>query len=195
MVAMNRLRVEWSGTVVVGGGLSTFYWDPATGAGAAGHIKTFFNSIKTAFPTGITWTINDTGDQIDPVNGNLVGTWSAAGTGGTVTSSGGPNFAVGVGTRVKWNTGGIYRGRRVRGSTFLVPLLANAYTSTGVLDPAYVSTIQTAAAALVAANPGLLVYSREADADAHHPHTDGQSNFIVSAQTPNKVSWLISRRT
>lgn len=195
MATINRLRVSWSGSPVTGPGLSTFYFDPATGGGAADDVETFFNAIKTAFPNGISWTIPSNGDQIADSTGELTGVWSAPGEGGVVTSSGGANWAQGVGMRVRWNTAGIYRGRRVKGTTFLVPLLANAYTSDGTLDNAYVSTVQTAAAAMIAANPGFVVWSRPVPVGPGGPATVGESNFVTSASAVDGISWLRSRRT
>jgi len=112
-----------------------------------------------------------------------------------VTSGGTANFANGVGIRVKWSTAGIYRGRRVKGSWFGVPLVSGVYLSDGTIDNATVATFQAAATALIAANPGLLVYSRKAAADAHHGATDGEFNVITAGTAVDKVSWLRSRRT
>lgn len=193
---MQRLRVPWAGSPVVGAGLSTFYQATPGDAGFADDIVAFFTAIRNHIPAGITWVVPNNGDVIEATNGELQGEWTAVGTGGVVTSNGTANFAAGVGARVVWNTGGIYRGRRVRGSTFLCPLVASAYPSNATLDDTIVAALNTAANALVTANTSLVVYSRavEADPDNDIIGSDGEFNDITSATVPDKVTWLRSRR-
>lgn len=189
MPTLMRLRVPWSGSPVVGGGISTFYHLTAGTIGYADDVADFFTAIRNGVPAGITWQVPSSGDTILDSTGELNGTWSEPGTGGTVTSAGTVNFANGVGARVVWNTNGIFRGRRVKGATFIVPLVSGVYLSDGTLDNATVATFQAAADALVAARPNLVIWSRPVDA------TPGESNAITSAVAVDKVSWLRSRRT
>lgn len=195
MAELMRLRVPWNGSPVVGGGLSTFYKTTTGGIGWADAISDFFTAIRTLVPAGITWNVPSSGDSIDDDEGELTGTWSEPGTGGIVTSAGTANFASGVGARVVWNTGGIFAGRRVKGSTFLCPLVASVYPDNNTLQDSAVTTLQAAADGLVAADMDLVVWSRHAAATANHGELTGESNAITSATVPDKVSWLRSRRT
>lgn len=197
MADLLRLRVVWSGSPVVGGGLSTFYHQAGGTVGIADDIVDFFTAIRNHFPAGITWNVPSSGDMITDTNGELNGTWSEPGTGGIVTSNGTANFASGVGGRVVWNTGGIYRGRRVRGATFLAPLVASVYPSNNTLDDTVVGSLQAAADALVIARPLMTIWSRPVpeSAPGAGDDTDGENNVITSARVPDLVSWLRSRRT
>lgn len=187
MYPMDRIRVVWSGSNTTGTGLSTFYFAGSSADPAA--VYNFFNAIKGAFAPNITWTIPGTGDQIDSETGDLVGTWTAAG-GGVVNSSGAGAFTRGAGCRVVWNTNGIFRGRRVRGSTYLTGLYGGVYDSNGQIGSATVGSVQTAATALLAAtSPNLGVWSRP------RLGTPGEFNTIVGSSVPSAVSWLRTRRT
>lgn len=184
---MDRLRVAWSGTGLVGPGLTTFYF---AGASAnPGAVKTFFTSIAAMCYSGITWTIPNSGDVIDSETGNLTGAWSGSG-GGTVTGSGATAYVQGAGLRVRWDTAGIFRGRRVRGSTYITSLVTGTFDASGVPQASTRSTLQTAASALVTAAGGnLVVWSRPVGGTA------GEANAVTSASVPAALSWLRTRRT
>lgn len=190
MAQIQRMRVPWTGDVVTGGGLSTFYFtDTSTPSAMTGAVNSFFTAIRTLFPTGIAWGIPSFGDIINDGDGQLVGTW-AGGTASSVASSGGANaYAAGVGCRVTWPTNSIFRGRRVKGSTFLVPLITTTYETNGTIGPTPLSTIGTAAAAFQATPSSIpVVWSRPG------PGFAGQSALVVGSSVPDKVSWLRSRR-
>ena len=189
MANIDRLRVAWSGAPVVGAGLSTFYFGPGHGAGMPGAVKAFFTAIKATVPGGVTWTIPNGGDTIDDTSGTLVGAWTDTG-GGTVTSGGtGVNFALGVGGRIVWETAGIFKGRRVRGSTFIVPLVIDYFEGAGAISSVALTNWAGSAAALISAAPSLRVWSRPSGGVA------GASSTVTSATTPDAVSWLRGRRT
>ena len=187
MYPMDRVRVEWGGGATTGPGLSTFYF---AGASAdPGALYAFFNALKGAFAPGITWTIPNNGDSIDSETGDLVGAWSATG-GGVINSTGAGSFTRGAGFSVVWNTAGIFRGRRVRGRTFMTGLYGGAYDGNGEVGTATVSAATTAASALIAAtSPNLGIWSRP------RLGTAGEFNSITSSSVSQDVSWLRSRRT
>lgn len=184
---MNRVRVPWNG---LGGlpGLSTFYFD-VTSTTAVADTFAFFNAIKAKFPAPLSWSIPGSGDQIDGANGNLIGTWTMTG-GGTVNAVNTAAFAAGVGARVQWLTASIIGGRRVRGSTFLVPLLAAEYDSGGTINDTDLASMQTAVNTF-AAGGDLYVWHRPSSPGA----TDGVSVPVTAGLIPDKVSTLRSRRT
>jgi hypothetical protein len=188
MAALARLRVTWTGTPVVGTGLSTFYSQGTFAAGDAGDIKAFFTAVKATFPSGITWTIPNSYDIIEDTSGVLLGGGTTTG-GGTETSGGtGTNFVQGAGGRVVWNTNGIFKGRRVRGSTFMVPLVADYWEGANAISSVATGNWSTAAAALIAAVPTLSIWSRPSGGVA------GEQNLVTSATIPDKTSWIRSRR-
>lgn len=186
---MKRHRVSWSGTPVTGPGLSTFYEAPSSAVGGADDIQAFFEAIKAYVPTGVQWTIPSNGDLIESTTGALAGSWSDPGTGGTVTATGLGQFANGVGTRIVWNTDGLFHDRRVKGSTFIVPLVVSAYEGAGNITSGALAALQAAADGLVAAMPDMKIWSNPRGG------VDGEVSQVLSATVPDRVSWLRSRRT
>jgi len=188
MANLARVRTVWSGTPVIGGGVSTFYFDEAH-TGFVADLHNFWAALGIRVKTGVTWTTAPTGDLIDVATGELSGTWTD-GVISIVNASSANNYAAGVGARISWPTSGIRNGRRVKGSTFVVPLTTDCYEADGTIGAAYLGTIQTAATNLLAASAGnQRVYSRPA------PSLSGQANTVIDAVAPDKVSWLRSRRT
>ena len=57
------------------------------------------------------------------------------------SGSGQGGFAAGVGARVVWETGAVRNGRRVRGSTFVVPIWSSAYETNGTLHTATINDL------------------------------------------------------
>jgi len=183
-----KLQIPWTGNVVTGGGVSTLYLDE----GASGFVSafaTFFDTVKVSFPAGLTWTIPSSGDLVDVATGGLSGSWSEGST-TVVNATSAQDYAAGVGARIKWVTSGIVNGRRVRGSTFLCPLAVDRYGSDGSLDDAYRSAFYTAAnTALGAITGDLMIWHRPTGGSG------GSAHAVTSAEVPDQVSWLRSRRT
>jgi hypothetical protein len=188
---LKRYRVAWSGSPVVGPGLSTFYESPESGVGGADAIEAFFDGIKGVVPAGVQWTVPSNGDLIVAETGELTGSWSDPGTGGVVSSSGDVPWPSGVGMRVVWNTNGVFHGRRVRGSTFIVPIANASFEGAGNITAGTLSVVQTKANDLVAALDNFAIWSRPANLASN----DGEANQVTSASVPDKVSWLRGRRT
>lgn len=181
--------MELSGGAVVGPGLATFYSTTSSGSGFPGAVKAFYDAIKAALPPDLTVTVPSTGDSIDSLTGDLVGAWSGTG-GGSVVGTGSGQYALGVGLRIRWDTAGIVAGRRVRGSTFIVPVMSSTFTGSGALDDTVRGTFATAAGTLAASVPAALtIWSRPTATRA------GAISQVTSASVPDKVAWLRSRRT
>lgn len=190
MASLDRVRVVWTGTSIVGPGVSTFY---TTGTGAAlnAALKTYFTAITSAFPNlKGQWEFAAGGETIDSATGTLTGSWGGSTSSSIVMASPNASWVSGVGARVVWNTNGFVSGRRVRGSTFMVPLQQSAYDADGTLVGSFVTLLQTSANALVASVPQLTIWSRPTAA-----HPVGGATPVTSATVPDKVSWLRSRRT
>lgn len=189
MATLNRLRVTWTGSPVVGPGLTTFYFTSPDMSGIPDAVASFFDDANGFYPSGITWTIPDSGDQLESTTGALVGSWTATG-GTTINSSSTAGWVLGVGARVVWETGGIVNGRRIRGSTFLVPLAKDRFDTDGTLTTAAISGLDSVAGALFTAADGhLVIWSR--------PRGGGDSGVspVTNVRVPDQVSWLRSRRT
>lgn len=151
-------------------------------------IRAFFDGIKGLLPSGLTVTVQPSGDQINDANGNITGAWSVDPAPLVVTGTGGAFFAGNAGGVVSWRTNGVVANRRVRGRSFLVPMATPVYDSNG-LTPAAIGTLQGAATALVgAASPNLAVWSRPT------PLRSGSSHPITASTVPDLAASLRSRR-
>lgn len=173
---------------MVGGGVSTFFLDEAT-TGFVADLYDFFYALRDAIPAGTTITIPNGGDLIDVATGGLSGTWTD-GTTQTVSGNGVGTWANGVGARILWPTSGVKNGRRVKGSTFIVPLPVAAYEGSSNITSAYLAHLESAATGLVAAlGSNQQIYSRPVGG------AGGAANTVVNWEVPDAVSWLRSRRT
>lgn len=191
MADLARVRVEWTGVAVTGPGVSTFYTS-GDGSTLQAALITYFQAIKGEFPNlKGQWRLPADGEIIDSATGDLTGNWTGATQTDVQWNSASALWVAGVGTRAVWNTGGFLRGRRVRGSTFLVPLSLNSYDSDGTISNPQVASLAAAGNALIASVPTLTVWSRPTESGA----ADGGSTPITSCTVPDKVSWLRSRRT
>lgn len=188
MANLCRVRAEWSGSSVVGPGVSTFYFNEAA-SGFIADLTTFFQALQNFIPLTTQIRVLSSGDLIDVATGALSGTWSD-GVNGTANGAGTGTYAQGVGARIRWATGGITNGRRVRGSTYIVPIISTQFDGSSGLQTSLVTNITNAANALLTAQLGdLTVYTRPAPS---HP---GAAHPVTSADVPDKVSWLRTRRT
>lgn len=173
---------------MVGDGVSTFYF-AESGSGFVAAVGTFWEACKLRFPSGILINTAHTGDLIDEATGQLSGSW-LDGTPQVTLTTGPSVYAQGVGARVKWSTSGIRNGRRVAGSTFMVPIDSSILDAQGTILAAGITTFQNAATALVgSASNELRIYSRPSSGQV------GTSSSVVSASVPDHISWLRSRRT
>lgn len=187
MTLMNRVRVTYTGGVVVGPAVSTYYFSQAH-TGFVADLFAFYDAVKDRFPSSLSWQIPNVGDVIDADDGSLAGAWTDG------SSTGGVGLATnqcpaGVGLRIVWNTLGTTNGRRVRGSTFYVPLDATMYGTDGSLSSS-ITQWQSAASTLVTASTNqMLIWTRPRENAA------GGVNSVISATVPDKVTTLRSRRT
>jgi hypothetical protein len=184
-----KVEVVLTGTGVVGGGVSTFYCLESGVSGLPDALETFYGVVAANSPDNVTFTVPSSGDVIDDTSGELSGTWSTPGEGGSFAGAASSGFQMGVGARIRWNTPGTRGGRRVVGTTFLVPLASSAFTTDGFLLTTVQTALQNAGTALIAAHE-FRILSRPSG-----PLPDGISWTVVSCAVPLNVSWLRSRRT
>lgn len=190
MTALAQIKVAWSGAGVVGNSTSTFYSYTTGGAlpQTANGLTTFFNAIKGLISSGITITVPQAGQTYDDVTGQLVGSWGGPAQAPVAGTAAGAQQSA-SGASVEWITGVILRRHLLVGRTFLVPLASSAFNSSGVLSPASVTTIASAAAGL-ASLQSARIWSRPSVANSHV----GGSGVIISASVKNLNAVLRSRR-
>lgn len=186
MASILRIPVAWSGGTGMPG-VSVFYSVDGDVTAVAGLVS-FFDAIKALIPSVTSITVPSSGDSISDASGELDGTWSG-GSGGTVACTGGGDYFAGVGTAVVWQTGGIVRGRRVRGRTFIAPMISSLGDTNGTIDNSALSTISTAANTLAGLDR-LVIWSRPSSPGG----SDGSSHLVTAASVPDRATALRSRR-
>lgn len=197
MANIQRLRVEWTGFPGAPG-VSTFYALDAVALMSPLHYM--FSTHKDIFPSDVTITALLTGDIIDPLNGDLVGSWSG-GSWAPITGTDTGPYTAPAGAVINWQTGDVLDGHRLRGKTFLVPLGGGAYDLTGSIAATTLGYIQTVAT--YAANTALgnfVVWHRPRAAraaDGSRPavtYRAGGYSQVTAATVPDKSVVLRSRR-
>ena len=188
MTSLAKVPVVWSGLPGFPG-VSVFYSSAATGGSACAALFAFFTAIKGQFPTGLTWTFPTSGDVFDDSDGGLTGAWTG-GTAAPVAANGGAGiYAAGTGSVVRWDTSAIVGRRRLKGRTFLCPLLSSVYDNNGTIQDPTVAAWQTAANTLVASG-ALHIWHRPSPGGS-----DGTSSSVTAAAVQDRVASLRSRRT
>lgn len=183
--ALDRIVVRMDGWPGAPGFMTFYVNDGTTGQPA---VLDFINAVKSSFDSHITFTVPGEGDIIDDASGVIQGTWTV-GSPTTVSGTGNQQFAAPAGACITWSTGTIVNGRRLRGRTFLVPLIVACYDADGTIGGATLTALRNAASALwVAAD--LKVWHRPTAPGA----LDGSSAAVSGSTVSDRVSILSSRR-
>lgn len=190
---LHRVVLSWAGPPITGSAVTVLHFaGDAQPAPPVAAIKTALTNAAVVLPTNVTITVPNSGDTIEDTTGALLSVWSATG-GGTVTGGTNGVVAAGVGACIGWTTGGIVNGtkgpRKLRGRTFIVPLVTSGYAADGTLDTATLGALQTLANALQASGP-LAVWHRPLSAGA----ANGGSYGVIANKVRDKVAYLSSRR-
>lgn len=139
-------------------------WNPSGAQTAVNAVRTFWNSLAAYLPDEVRIQVNPVVDTYERENGELFSSHTAATPPAVVAGTSTSGYAGGAGCKVTWNTSQIRNGRRVRGSTFIVPLSATAFTAVGTIGGTQSGAINTAAATLLsqlsAGGTPLAVWSR-----------------------------------
>jgi hypothetical protein len=102
-------------------------------------------------PDEVRLTVSPVVDSYNRETGDLIASNTAPTAPAVVAGTSTAGYAGGAGLKVTWNTGQIRNGRRVRGSTFVVPLASTAYTTQGTISAGIITTVNTAASNLLTA--------------------------------------------
>lgn len=200
MVAI--VRTEWNGTSG-GPGLTQLAlrttalneWSNAESQAAVDIVRAFWQGLRTSFPDELTLTVSPIVDIYNEFTGDLVNSFTAGTAPAPVIGGGTSTYAGGVGAKVNWNTGVVRNGRRVRGHTYLVPIIGTAFTNTGTVASATQLAVTTVAetmrSALIATNHPLVVYSRPVTGEGARP---GVITDVIGGVCGTKSAILRGRR-
>lgn len=182
MATLNQVRVTYTG-LPGGDAVSTFYFQAMVDTDLS-QLEAFFLAVRGFFPSSCSIHVPDEGQVIDVTTGQPVGSWSFPEAGGDMNGNSGAPFAAVSGAIVHWTTGVFLGGRKIQGSTYLVPLTSDSFDTNGTIAPTVLDAIRSAASALAADPSTLSVYSRK-----------NQAAVLVSgASVPDKAVVLRSRR-
>lgn len=188
MPSLSRINVAWQNWPGAPG-VTTFFRIGQASQTDVDGIRAFFNAFANLLPTALTINVPGQGDVIDDATGNIISAWAVGTTPTTVTGTGGGAYAGNAGACVHWLTTTIVNNRRVRGRSFLVPLIASAYDTSGSLATATITTLTTAANGLLAAmNPNQAVWHRPTK------FAQGSSAAVNGMRVPDLAVSLRSRR-
>lgn len=122
----------------------------------AGIITTAIDNTVTALnhmadqlhflvPNSVTLTASKEVKEIEEATGALVSIHTSPVATPSWVGAGGTNFAAPTGACISWGTGGVNRGKRVRGRTFIVPLASGYYATDGTLTDAALTPLNALA--------------------------------------------------
>ena len=189
MADIARVRAAWQNWPGAPG-VSTFYLNNPPTQAQIDAIRSFFNALITLLPSGLTITVPGSGDVLDDATGHINGAWSVATPPAVVTGTGAGNYAGNAGMCAHWLTNSVLLGRRIKGTTFLVPMISTAFSTDGSPGTSALSTVGTAAAGLVTGvGANMKVWHRPT-------HFAGGSSYTVTGSSvPDLAISLRSRRT
>lgn len=194
-VDMARVSVAWQGWPGAPG-VTQFYFASPIQQADVNAIRTFFDVLKAAFPVGLTITVPGSGDYVSDADGKLSGTWSVGVAPAPVVGTGTGGYAGNAGAVIHWLTQIMAKNRRLRGRTFLVPLISGCYDTGGSIIDGTLTQFQTAAANLVtSANGHMLVWHRpKIQKGTGAVLQVGGSGAVTSSRVPDLAVSLRSRR-
>lgn len=188
-MAYTRITALWTGANGLPGYTRMKFngqLDSAAAAAAAGRMRTFFDSVKTYLPAAVSISFSEAA-QWFATTGELqaeVGFTPPAPVVGAATGA----YSAASGVVVNWLTGGVANGRKIRGRTFLVPCGQPVYSTAGQITAVPLAAITSAAQALLAGTPYLVVAANTPAGGS------GYEAQIIGATVPSRVAVLRSRR-
>jgi hypothetical protein len=196
------IRTEWSGTSGGPGltqlavtGAAGGIWNPDATQAAVNAMRVFWFGIAGYLPDELKLTVQPTIDVYNESNGELTNSYTATTPPAVVSGTSAAIYAAGAGFKITWGTGQIRNGRRVRGTTFVVPAASNVYSASGTIVPAVMTAVNNQAnnllSQLSAAGTSLAVWSRPVDAPEARL---GVVTSVTGAACSSKTSILRGRR-
>jgi len=195
---MFEYRAVWN---VTGGGVgySVFHVREAGIEPLALSAEAFADDLRAGLatltgdlPNDVSISFESEAREMDVATGTLVGV-HAIDAPSTVNGLGSGVYAAPSGAKVNLSTSAIVAGRRLKGRTFIVPLIGTAYSDSGRIAPGTLSRLGTAFEAF-RDNPGnysLAVWSRP---QAGPPARAGTLADVVSVAPSLNAAVLRSRR-
>jgi len=161
--------------------------------------RKFFFDIRQQMTGAMTAQVQQDVRELDPANGDLIAIHSAGSLPAAVIGLAAALGSGASGACISWGTGGVNRGRRVRGRTFVVPLPSTAYDADGTLTSVCLDALNTAATNYRTSSAyESLIWSRprapRPQTVPPTPASGGAAFPILSHHVTDKAAVLRSRR-
>lgn len=197
---MLRVRVNLSGASMTNG-VATHNFNMTAGSGTEAAAQDCSTAVWNLWalliqqmPLTAAAQVDSVVEDVDPATGTVLNELTTT-PGAALAGTTGGAYAAGVGARIRWRTDNFIRGRRVIGTTFVVPVRAGLYEDNGTLTAPAITAIANAASAFLStaaiSDTPPCVWSRPSAVGA----ADGEVGAITTRVVPDQVSWLTSRRT
>lgn len=161
-----------------------YFTDTST---AVESVHTFWLDNVELIPGDVSVQVESAGDILNDANGDLIDTWTSDPV-AAVPMTGTGSYSAPSGACIDWLTATIAGKHRLRGRTFLVPIVNSAYEENGSIRVARVAEIKSRAEDLIASQSASFVVWHRGTGD------DGSSGLITSAHVPSLAAVLKSRR-
>lgn len=181
-----------------GPGVATMYFLDANTAAAS--VSSFWNNLMNLIPADVSITPEAFGDTIEDSTGVLTGSWASGASAqhqGNIAGA----YSAPSGGVVTWTTGTVLDGHRLRGRTFVVPLVGGAYQADGSLADTTLTTMRSAAQALIfEQSQSFVVWHRPFKGRAAtltrpaRPAHAGGHGLVTGSRVPDIAAVLRSRR-
>lgn len=185
-MAVNRIRVIWSGTTIVGGGLTSFYFNSFAGTAAqqGSAVSAFLGATEASRSSGVSWEREPNVDTLNQVTGVLEGTTGLVASSGVGTASG-DVLPRETQCLLREFTNTVVAGRLLRGRMFFPGATESMNSASGQPLAVITDDYDAAAGDLIAdANTDWIVWSK----------THGQIASVATASCWNSWAGLKSRR-
>lgn len=197
---MYKVRSLWSGFAGAPGFTNHFFGttDPllAGASQAVADVRAFWVALQSNMPDDVQINVEQNVQIIEDSTGLVEDELTATAV-AAVNPTATTGYAAPVGASIEWRTSDFVGGRRVKGRTYVVPLLASAFETDGSLSSTTLSSVQAAAAGLIAAPSQLVVWQRPRAASVGPPPVSarvGSLHLVAAAGVSDRAAVLRSRR-
>lgn len=195
-----RVKVNWTG-FVGSPGYTNLHFEPTVESdpitqtlvdAAVAKVQTWLTAMKVYLPPAVVTGIDPQVVELDEQTGAIEAFWSVVPSAASPGTNTNLNFTSGAGMCITWGTGGVRKGRRVRGRTFVVPISHGSMESDGSLVNGHVTSWQGFANTLAGDSNGirLVIYARTPGAII----PDGGAYDVTSVSIKDRPAFLTSRR-
>jgi len=196
---VGRIKVVTQGWVG-GPGLSQLHFVPTTGVvlvvgdcnAAAAAVTAFYANLVAYYPSGWTAQVQPVVQIFEASTGALLREQAITPVSVVSGSGSGSWGPTATGAVAVWHTSAVINGRLLKGRTFLNPLIASSYNSSGRLSGTVQTGIQSSGAVLAAlSTPIMAVWHRPFPNAAA---ANGAVGHMSGCTVPDAESMLRSRR-